>query len=101
MNESGNPEFRRIATEEAFGVPEQFAAMRKVVAQTSDYHPDLYLWNMTLSGGVIHDRLLDLDGERLDIMNRAGIDMQLLSLTSTGVQMLDPDNSSTPARAKA
>jgi 5-carboxyvanillate decarboxylase len=91
MNESGNPEFRRIATEEAFGVPEQFAAMRKVVAQASDYHPDLYLWNMTLSGGVIHDRLLDLDGERLDIMNRAGIDMQLLSLTSTGVQMLDPD----------
>ena len=90
-NDKGEDAMQRIATEEAFSVPEQMDAMRKVVAAASEYDPDLYLWNVTLGGGVIHDRLLDLDGERLDIMDQAGIDMQLLSLTSTGVQMLDPD----------
>ncbi len=88
---------RRIPTEEAFAIPEQFDAMRKVLAETSDYHPDLYLWKRTLSGGVIHDRLLDLDGERIEIMNEAGIDTALLSLTSTGVQMLDPDSAAAVA----
>lgn len=83
--------FRRIPTEEAFAVPEQMDAMRKVVANASEYHPDLYLWSIMLSGGPLHDRLLDLEGERLEIMAQAGIDMQLLSLTSTGVQMLDID----------
>ena len=32
MTDKGSNQIRRIATEEAFGVPEQFAAMRKVVA---------------------------------------------------------------------
>ena len=90
--------YRRIPTEEAFAVPEQFDAMRKVLADTSDYHPDLYLWSRTLAGGILHDRLLDLDGERIDIMDQAGIDMQLLSLTSTGVQMMDPDTGTAVAR---
>jgi hypothetical protein len=92
-------DFRRIPTEEAFSVPEQMDAMRKVLAEASDYHPDLYLWNITLGGGVIHDRLLDLDGERIEIMDEAGIDMQLLSLTSTGVQMMDRDTRSGDTRA--
>jgi len=91
--------FRRISTEEAFGVPEQFDAMRKVVAEASEYNADLYLWNMTLSGNQIHDRLLDLDEERIDIMDKAGLDMQVLSLTSTGVQMLDPDTAAAVAIA--
>jgi 2,3-dihydroxybenzoate decarboxylase len=84
-------------TEEAFAVPEQFDAMRKVVAETSVYHPDLYLWSRTLAGGVIHDRLLDLDGERIEIMDQAGIDTALLSLTSTGVQMLGADTATAVA----
>jgi len=90
--------YRRIPTEEAFAVPEQMDAMRKVVAEASEYHPDLYLWNITLGGGVIHDRLLDLDRERIEIMDKAGIDMQLLSLTSTGVQMMDADTANAVAR---
>lgn len=88
---------RRIPTEEAFAVPEQFEAMKKVVASASGYHPDLYLWSRTLSGGVIHDRLLDLDGERLEIMDDAGIELAVLSLTSTGVQMLDTDTATAVA----
>jgi len=81
---------RRISTEEAFSVPEQMEAMRRVLAEASGYDPDLFLWNILVGGGVIHDRLLDLDGERIEIMDQAGLDMQVLSLTSTGVQMLDP-----------
>ena len=96
-NKKTDNSFRRIATEEAFAVPEQMDAMRKVVAETNDYHPDLYLWNITLGGGVIHDRLLDLDGERIETMDQAGIDMQLLSLTSTGVQMMDADTANAVA----
>lgn len=88
---------KRIPTEEAFAVPEQFDAMRKVLADTTEYHPDLYLWRRTLSGGVIHDRLLDLDDERIEIMDAAGIDTALLSLTSTGVQMMDADTGSAVA----
>ncbi len=99
MNDkSSDSTYRRIPTEEAFAVPEQFDAMRKVLADTSDYHPDLYLWSRTLAGGILHDRLLDLDGERIEIMDQAGIDMQLLSLTSTGVQMMDPDTGTAVAR---
>lgn len=89
---------RRIAVEEAFAVPEQFDAMRKVLADTSSYDPDLYLWSRTLAGGIIHDRLLDLDEERLGIMDQAGIDAALLSLTSTGVQMMDADTGTAVAR---
>jgi 5-carboxyvanillate decarboxylase len=83
--------FRRIATEEAFSIPEQMDAMRAVVKKSDTYDPDLFLWSYMTRGGPLTDRLLDLEGERLQIMDEAGIDMQLLALTSTGVQMLDAD----------
>lgn len=82
---------RIIATEEAFAIPEQLDAMRKIAAETGEYDADLFLWRFTLAGGVLHDRLLDLDDERIRIMDQAGIDMQLLLLTSTGVQMFEAD----------
>jgi predicted TIM-barrel fold metal-dependent hydrolase len=93
--ENGRPNaekpLRVIATEEAFAIPEQLDAMRKLVAESSEYDPDLHIWQHVLKGGVLHDRLLDLDDERIRIMDQAGIDMQVLSLTSTGVQMFEPD----------
>jgi 5-carboxyvanillate decarboxylase len=83
--------YRRIATEEAFAIPEQMDAMRGVVAKATEYDPDLFLWNRTLGGGTLYERLLDLESERLRIMDQDGVAMHLLSLTSTGVQMLDAD----------
>lgn len=92
--------FRRIATEEAFSVPEQMEAMREVLAKTSDYDPDLFLWKtQTDPNGPVNKPLLDLEGERLRIMDRDGVDMHLLSLTSTGVQMMDPDRAADVAVA--
>jgi 5-carboxyvanillate decarboxylase len=84
-------DFRKIATEEAFSIPEQMHAMRELARKRDPYDPDLFLWDFITRGGTLHDRLLDLEGERLKIMDEAGIDMHLLSLTSTGVQMLDAD----------
>jgi predicted TIM-barrel fold metal-dependent hydrolase len=92
--------FRRIATEEAFSVPEQMEAMREVLAKTTEYHPDLFLWKtQTDPNGPVNKPLLDLEGERLRIMDRDGVDMHLLSLTSTGVQMMDPDRAADVAVA--
>ena len=84
-------QFRKIATEEAFSIPEQMEAMRELVRKSDRYDPDLFLWEFMARGGQLTERLLDLEGERLRIMDEAGIDMQLLSLTSTGVQMLDAE----------
>lgn len=80
---------RRIATEEAFAVQEQMAAMHEVLHRTPGYDPDMVLWRMTLEGGGPREQLLDIDAGRIAEMDRHGVDMHLLSLTSTGVQMLD------------
>jgi len=83
-------DFRRIATEEAFSTPEQMDAMREILAKQTEYHPDLFLWKIqTDPNGPVNKNLLDLEGQRLKIMDRDGVDMHLLSLTSTGVQMME------------
>lgn len=80
---------RIIATEEAFATPAQVAAIREVADRTTDYDPDLFLWKRMAGGGPLTDALLDLEDQRIAIMDAAGIAMHLLALTSTGVQMFD------------
>jgi len=82
--------YRRIATEEAFATPQQLDAIRRLMARTQDYHPDTWLGGMQTQG-KISERLLDLDGERLKIMDESGIDLALLAMTSTGVQQFEAD----------
>ncbi len=77
---------RRIATEEAFAIPEQMAALRELIASSREYDPDTFLAGMQTEGGRLTQRLLDLDDERLRIMDAAGVSMHLLAMTSTGVQ---------------
>lgn len=89
---------RRIATEEAFSLPEIAAALREVVrGPTSSldkmlckgiYDPrpdDGYSRSGFLEG------LLDIEGQRLKQMDELGVSMHLLSLTAPGVQMFDAD----------
>ncbi|MGD1210450.1 MAG: amidohydrolase family protein [Candidatus Acidiferrales bacterium] len=84
--------YRRIATEEAFSIPEQMDAQRKLVAETQEYDPDLFLWRIqTDPSGPVHNKLIDLYDMRLRTMDEYDVDMHVLSLTSTGVQMMDPD----------
>lgn len=82
---------KRIATEEAFAIPEQLEGWKRLLAAQKDYDPDLFLARVQADGGQLSRRLVDLDGERLQIMDEAGLDMALLSLTSTGVQMFEAD----------
>jgi len=84
--------YRRIATEEAFSIPEQMDAQRRLVAETREYDPDLFLWRIqTDPSGPVHNKLIDLYELRLRTMDEYDVDMHVLGLTSTGVQMMDPD----------
>jgi len=90
---------RRIATEEAFSVPEVAHALRDVVrgpSQSMDrlllagiYDVDNDTTGYARMGFL--DGLLDIEGERLRQMDEFGVDMHLLSLTAPGVQMFDAD----------
>lgn len=90
---------RRIATEEAFSIPQVAEALREVVRGPSQSLDRL------LCAGIYDaesdttgyarmsflDGLLDIEGERLRQMDEFGVDVQLLSLTAPGVQMFDAD----------
>jgi 5-carboxyvanillate decarboxylase len=85
---------RLIATEEAFTTPEQLAAMSKLSNPTKD--PDLSsMQNKARSLEVESPltrttrALIDIGEQRIAEMDRAGVAMHVLSLTSPGVQMLD------------
>src|SRR5215469_6734665 len=90
---------RRIATEEAFSIPEVAAGLRDV-ARAPGNSLDLTLVTRIYDAKVddvqarLLPRLLDLEGERLRDMDENGISMHLLSLTAPGVQMFDADTAS-------
>jgi predicted TIM-barrel fold metal-dependent hydrolase len=107
---------RKIATEEAFIIPEIAAAVRDVMRQGG---PNLDLKLLRLiydapsgtavapaaAGGsrdalarTFLPRLLDIGEGRLADMDANGVDMHLLSLTVPGVQMFAPGNAVAFAR---
>ncbi len=51
------------------------------------------------AGGDLQHRLADLDGERFTAMRDTGLDVQVLSLTSPGVQNVPPGDAPALARA--
>jgi 5-carboxyvanillate decarboxylase len=84
---------RRIATEEAFQIPEIATALRDVVRQPG---PSLDLPVLRRAyaqdgAGEFLPKLLDVEGQRLTEMDDLGIDMHLLSLCYPGVQLFDAD----------
>ena len=87
---------RRIATEEAFSIPEIAEELTKV-ARAPGHSLDLPLVQMIYDPkgesrlAYVRDRLLDLEGQRLAEMDENGVAMHLLSLTAPGVQMFDAD----------
>ena len=67
-------------------------AQRELLAKQQEYDPDLFLWRFqTDPAGPMHNNLLDLFNQRLRTMDEYDVDMHVLGLTSTGVQMLDAD----------
>jgi predicted TIM-barrel fold metal-dependent hydrolase len=85
-----DPRVRRIATEEAFAIPAQFEAYRALGRSTWS-SPDVVFWSRILNNpeNRLIGALLDLDDLRIADMDANGVDVQLLLLTSPGVQVLD------------
>lgn len=102
------PHLRKIATEEAFTIPEIAEAIRKLVRQGGP-NLDLILLkqlyevpntpppqaqadsnqvsNRDRAAKDMLPKLLDFEKERLDTMDTHGVDMHILSLVMPGVQM--------------
>jgi len=91
--------FRKIATEEAFSIPEVAAALREVARGPSQSLDKLLVRGIydAPAPGEGYDALnfleglLDVEERRLAEMDQYGVDMHLLSLTAPGVQMFDAD----------
>jgi 5-carboxyvanillate decarboxylase len=89
--------YRIIATEEAWAIPEQLAAMKEVADAATEYDPDLFLVGLQHSD-PLKRRLLDTDRERLEIMDKGGVAVHLLAMTSTGVQTFETEKAVAIAR---
>ena len=97
-------DYKRIATEEAFAPPDLFDMYRKVLADGKGDAGFKSLWAFYLSSEAarpqhIRKYITDLDAARIAHMDEAGIDMQVLSLTSPGVQVFDADTAVSYARS--
>jgi 5-carboxyvanillate decarboxylase len=93
----GHRGYLRIATEEAFAPPELIALWRTMLERGTGVDPGFRsLMGFYSSSGseratFIMDRLQDLGERRLADMDAAGIDRQIISLTSPGTQVLERD----------
>ncbi len=88
--------FRRIATEEAFSIPEISNGLREV-ARSPGNSLDLLLVKQIYDAAGdtprarLREKLLDLEQQRIRDMDDNGVDVQLILLTAPGVQMFDAD----------
>ena len=86
--------YRRIATEEAFATQEQLAEFRKILDRGDcdlgfKHLMGFYMSSPSERAQHIMRCLIDLDDVRIGHMDESGIDMQVLALTSPGVQVMD------------
>src|SRR5512141_697013 len=98
MSQPGNRKtMRTITLEEHYATPafmEGPGRQLKEQAQAAHAHP------LVAAGYArLIDQLCDLDALRIADMDAAGIDMQVLSLTSPGVEQLDAGEAVALARA--
>jgi 5-carboxyvanillate decarboxylase len=96
MSSIGRAPYKRIATEEAFATQEQFRLYGKLLDSGWRDPGFESLWGFYLRSEaerprLIRARLLDLDSRRIGDMDDTGIDVQVLSLTSPGVNVLEAD----------
>ncbi len=89
-------DYLRIATEEAFAPPDLFNMYRKLLADGKADTGFASLWGFHFSSQAPRVQHIlkynqDLDKLRIQHMDEAGIDMQVLSLTSPGVQAFDAE----------
>lgn len=91
--------YKRIATEEAWAPKDLVATYRRMVAQRTIDDPGFNaLWTRLGANAPLVSRLSDLGEGRIRDMDATGIDMQVLSLTSPGVQVFDAATANAIAR---
>jgi len=96
--------YKRIATEEAFAPPEMLKMYRKLYESGTLGDPGFdslwgfYSGSMAARPVFIREKLADLDAMRIADMDAAGIDHQIIALTSPGVQVFDRDTAVALAR---
>ena len=89
--------YKRIATEEAWCPPEMLDIYQAMVETKALDDPGFntmfgfYLSSPSQRTQQIRDYLVDLGEQRLRHMDERGIDMQIVSLTSPGVQVMPKD----------
>jgi 2,3-dihydroxybenzoate decarboxylase len=82
--------YKRIATEEAWAPSDLLATYRKMAASKSIDDPGfIALWTRLGANAQLVARLPDIGEGRIRDMDATGIEMQVLSLTSPGVQVFD------------
>lgn len=86
--------YLRIATEEAFAPPEMLEMYRRMLAKGGadpgfEGLMGFYMTSPSERAQHIMRCLQDMDQVRLAHMDAAGVDMQVLALTSPGVQVMD------------
>ncbi len=104
VGQAANDSIRRIAIEEAFVTQEIADQWDVILAAGSIGEPGFRKMGESIladSPGTrrIHERLIDLGEGRIRDMDEAGIDMQVISLTSPGVQVFAGELAAELARA--
>lgn len=99
----GKAPYLRIATEEAFCPKEMLDIYRKILngPQVDPGFRSLmgfYMSSPSERAQHIMRCLVDLDSVRIGHMDDAGVDMQVIALTSPGVQIMDKDSAVSFAR---
>jgi 2,3-dihydroxybenzoate decarboxylase len=89
-----NPHYLRIATEEAFAPPEMIRIYERILSKSdadAGFRGLMGFYMSSPSDRAKHIMacLTDMDALRLRHMDEAGIDMQVLAITSPGVQVID------------
>jgi 2,3-dihydroxybenzoate decarboxylase len=98
-----NTAYQRIATEEAFAPAEMLAEYRKLL-EKNDVDPGFkglmgfYMSSPSARAQHIMRCLQDLDQVRLQHMDEAGIDRQVIAITAPGVQVMDKGTAVSIAR---
>jgi 5-carboxyvanillate decarboxylase len=88
LPQAANRKFRLIDTEVHFSFPEHLEALRRL---TEGLYNN---WDLSTWAGPPEKHALfsDVeDGKRIDVMDKAGVDVAVLSLAEPGVQMFDAD----------
>jgi 2,3-dihydroxybenzoate decarboxylase len=102
---AANPNYRRIATEEAFATTDMLRQYRDVLARKSiddigfNSMWGFYLGSSSTRATSIIERLTWLDERRIADMDATGIDMQVLALTSPGAHIFEAATGTALARA--